>query len=107
MTENTFRVFALLAIGLLAFAGGCQGGFPTAAKIGPPDDHTEFEGGAAHKDGLDDPNTASAGCSASDCHQSDLRGGEVIFESVVTVTPSCYQCHDKVWDDSPMASHAN
>jgi hypothetical protein len=98
------RRSALFACALLL--AGCTGIFPTEAKIGPPTDHTVFKGGAAHKTNLSRPFTEAAGCSASECHRSDLRGGETVFEGRLTITPSCYQCHGRKWSGSPLASHA-
>lgn len=88
-------VFVLTALLVV----GCDGPFPVADKIGPSDKHNVNRGGALHKEGLDHPLTESAGCSDSDCHQTDLRGGLALVDDVVRVAPSCYQCHGKKWDD--------
>ena len=93
------RKRTLLGLCCVVVFAACESGFPTAPRVGVPDDHTELQGGAAHKSGLDHPFTESAGCSASDCHKSDLRGGQVTFEGQVTLTPSCYQCHGEKWSD--------
>ena len=75
----------------------CDGLFPSAARIGVPADHTESRKGALHKGGKEEP-FGEGGCSDSDCHQSDLRGGVVNFEGRITVTPSCFQCHGALWE---------
>lgn len=85
---------------------GCDGPFPTSTKVDAPDDHTENQGGAFHKAGLEEPETEQAGCSSSDCHQSDLRGGLALVDGVQFVTPSCYQCHGEKWDDDRPAPTA-
>jgi len=72
----------------------CEFPFPEAEKPSVPSDHTDFQGGAAHKGGLKSAN----GCGDSECHQSDLKGGYVMHKGVEKVTPSCYQCHGKKWD---------
>jgi len=105
-SRDDTKVAGLVLASLLMI--GCDGVFPSAPKYGPPADHTVRKGGALHKAGLNDPTSADAGCSAAECHHSDLRGGMAIVENELFVAPSCYQCHGEKWDeqDAP-ASYAS
>ncbi|MCB0717886.1 MAG: hypothetical protein KDD65_05545 [Bacteroidetes bacterium] len=91
-------LLGLILIGLTVLTG-CDGVFPSAPKYGPPADHTVSKSGALHKAGLKNPTTAEAGCSAAECHHSDLRGGMAIVENELFVAPSCYQCHGEKWNE--------
>lgn len=81
---------------------GLTVGISSCDKPGVPSDHTIRQGTALHKPGLENPYRQESGCSATNCHHSDLRGGPAdvdedgIFESIA---PSCYQCHGQKWDD--------
>ncbi|MCP5046923.1 MAG: hypothetical protein GY940_07105 [bacterium] len=75
----------------------CNGLFPGMDKSGTPADHTDNIGGALHKPGSETPFTQSSDCTS--CHQPDLRGGVEEVEDELRYAPSCYQCHDKKWDD--------
>ena len=88
-------LFSLCLTGM----GGCDGIFPAQMKEGPPEDHTENQKGAFHKSGLNHPFRENSGCSANECHHSDLRGGLAEVDGRITVSPSCYQCHGERWDD--------
>ena len=90
-------LLVLVLGGFLLNTGGCDGPFPTEEKIGLPDDHTVNKKGALHKSGLGRPFTTNSGCSQSDCHHNDLKGGTAVVDGRTTVAPSCYQCHDKRW----------
>ena len=88
---------------LLLFCLACDGPFPAVDKPTIPSDHTSNQSGALHKGGEDNP-FGSGGCSDSDCHQVDLRGGLVVFEGQRVVAPSCFQCHGARWeDDAPLS----
>ncbi len=93
-------LLVLVLGGFLLNTGGCDGPFPTEEKIGLPDDHTVNKTGALHKSGLGRPFTTHSGCSQSDCHHRDLRGGLAVVDGRTTVAPSCYQCHGKRWSGS-------
>lgn len=90
--KRYFILFCMLAM------MACDGPFPSQSKDGVPPDHNDNKHGARHKGGAGDP-FDEGGCSDSDCHQADLRGGVVIYEGRKTVTPSCYQCHGNKWED--------
>ena len=90
-------LLVLVLGGFLLNTGGCDGPFPIEEKIGLPDDHTVSKKGALHKSGLGRPFTTDSGCSQSDCHHSDLKGGTAVVDGRTTVAPSCYQCHGKRW----------
>lgn len=52
-----------------------------------------------HKEGFKYPYKQASGCSASECHHDDLDGGVAVVDSVQTVAPSCFQCHNTKWQD--------
>ena len=106
------KTLFVLIVGLVQLgAGACDGPFLAQDKVGVPDDHTVNQGGASHKSGLNRPFRESSGCSQSDCHQSDLRGGPAKVDGRATIAPSCYQCHGKKWSNNdvipPMSAHDN
>ncbi|MFQ5627283.1 MAG: hypothetical protein ACE5I1_00870 [bacterium] len=94
---NRQQNFMLLVISLCIFA--CKNPFPPAQKQGIPDDHTVSIKGAMHKEGFKYPYKQASGCSASECHHDDLDGGVAVVDSVQTVAPSCFQCHNTKWQD--------
>jgi hypothetical protein len=89
------KAIPVLLVAIL-LAVGCQDAVPTQAETTAPSDHTVYQSGVAHKAGLRTPFAASSGCSASSCHQSDLRGGD----GITITAPSCYSCHGKKWNDA-------
>ena len=77
----------------------CNGPFPSTTKEGPPADHEVNIKGVMHKQGYKNPYRETSGCSSADCHQDDLDGGVANVEGIVTIAPSCFQCHGTKWDD--------
>ena len=94
----------LLPFSLLMLLMSCDGFFPSQSKDFLPSDHTSRKGGAYHMPGSDDP-FGSGGCASVECHGTDLMGGVALVEQGKTVTPSCYQCHDNVWDNEREGDH--
>lgn len=93
--------FKLLVIVLL-FLVSCDGGFPTEVKKNLPAGHTKVFGIAYHKIGFKypyeyDSTLGEPNCAGAKCHHSDLKGGIAVSDSINLVSPSCYQCHGKIW----------
>lgn len=93
--------FILLLI-LLMTLFSCDDGFSIEAKKKLPADHNEDKGIAFHKKGYDypyefDSSRGEPNCAGAKCHHSDLRGGIAESDSIPAVSPSCYQCHGKLW----------
>jgi len=84
-------------------AVACDGAFIAETKFGVPTDHTVNEDGAWHKPGYEHPFEARSGCSTSNCHHGDLKGGVAIVDGQTTSAPSCYQCHGREWDEDDVA----
>ncbi len=89
----------LLSVLAVTLTAACDGIYPAQDKTGPPDDHTVKHGAALHKAGEERPFSDQSGCSAGNCHHSDLRGGVADVDGRITVAPSCYQCHGVEWDN--------
>ncbi len=87
-----------LAVFGLAFTA-CDGFFPAVSKPSVPDDHTKSIKGVFHKEDPEHPFYESSGCTDSDCHKDDLDGGVALYEGVQHVIPSCFQCHETLWED--------
>ncbi|MFQ5605515.1 MAG: hypothetical protein ACE5HS_19775 [bacterium] len=77
----------------------CSGPFPSISKSGLPSDHTEKIKGVLHKKGFKYPYKTNSGCSDSKCHQDDLDGGVAEVDGKITISPSCFQCHETLWED--------
>lgn len=84
---------------LSALLTACDGPFPSTAKPSLPDDHTDSIKGVYHKAGQKHPYYESSGCSDSDCHQDDLDGGVGSLDDEQVIVPSCFQCHETLWED--------
>ncbi len=100
------KILFIAFLSFIAFCA-CEETWPPQVKPTIPADHTEEEGGVYHKPGLDFPYgyneaTNDKNCAGATCHHSDLRGGlakKSVRGKVEAVSPSCYQCHGKVWED--------
>jgi hypothetical protein len=79
---------ALLVLALLGVAA-CSDDNPTAPE-NLPASHTVQQGGVFHAPGLESPEQ-----NCTECHGSDLRGGD-------DGQPSCFRCHGQKW--SPRAT---
>lgn len=97
----SFLCYGLVSLCLVVV--GCDGAFIAEDKVGIPADHTVNEDGAWHKPGYEHPFRVRSGCSASNCHHGDLRGGLAVVEGQTTSAPSCYQCHGREWDENDAA----
>ena len=84
----------------------CEPLFPTAENSAPEGHSVNMEG-VYHKEGYEFPyldhEIDDKRCSGFYCHQNDLSGGRAKFltsDSIpTTVSPSCYQCHSRLWSD--------
>lgn len=101
------RVVPLLAsllVALLALTPGCDVVTPEG-KDSLPTDHVVEIGGAYHKHDPTEPYRAPGHCAAYGCHHANLQGGwaRIIdsrtHETRITESPSCYQCHDRLWNE--------
>ncbi|MFQ5641778.1 MAG: hypothetical protein ACE5IR_27700 [bacterium] len=84
---------------LILLSSGCRGPFPAASKPNLPEDHTESIKGVLHKSGYLFPYKKNSGCSDTKCHQDDLDGGVADLDGRITISPSCFQCHETLWSD--------
>ncbi|MBI5323671.1 MAG: hypothetical protein HZB41_00020 [Ignavibacteriae bacterium] len=95
-------IFLYLLIFSVWFTFSCEDGFPTELKKNLPEGHNEQKGIAFHKSGLEypyayDSSRGESNCAGAKCHHNDLRGGIAESNSIPVVSPSCYQCHGKIW----------
>lgn len=88
------RLLVLLILSLFTFVSACDSD-PAADPENVPADHTVRNGGALHKPGFSNPESASSGCTS--CHGADLRGGNATINGVQVSTPSCFACHGQKW----------
>ncbi|OGU17335.1 MAG: hypothetical protein A2X61_06810 [Ignavibacteria bacterium GWB2_35_12] len=93
--------FILLFFFLLSVFS-CEDDFPFEAKKNLPEGHGEDLGIAFHKNGYQypyefDSTRGEPNCAGAKCHHSDLKGGLAESDSLPAVSPSCYQCHGKLW----------
>ncbi len=96
MRDIFFYLIFLLSIVVIL---SCNGPFPVTSKPDLPEDHKENIGGFLHKKGFEYPFKISGGCDDSKCHQDDLDGGVADIEGRITIAPSCFQCHETLWED--------
>jgi hypothetical protein len=83
----------LLAILLTVYS--CDGIFPTAPHDNLLPDHTRNFGGVFHKEtGKDDIDINDC----YECHTEDLKGMVIVYNGVRRWTPSCLQCHGRLWE---------
>jgi len=80
---------------LAAVISSCDGVFPTAPRDILLPDHTRNFGGIMHKETgkkieLDD---------CMECHTDDIKGMVVKINGVFRWTPSCIQCHGRIWEE--------
>ena len=97
-------LFLFALIGSLALAS-CNRPVTWNEKSDLPSDHVVSLDGVSHKRGYDDPYETGNWCADARCHHANLRGGFALAEIddvdglEPAATPSCYQCHGKIWRD--------
>ena len=95
------RSMIIISAILFVVSIACEEGFPTQDKAKLPTDHTDNKETVMHKSGAEFPfsydNNWQSSCAGSNCHKPDLRGGMVKLDGDVHTSPSCYQCHGKLW----------
>ena len=100
---DTLNMKYLIACCIIIFVGvtifSCFAPFPSTPKSGLPEDHTKNIKGFLHKEGYKHPFKESSGCDDTKCHQDDLDGGVAEVNGKVTIAPSCFQCHETLWED--------
>jgi hypothetical protein len=89
----------LLAAAAITMGLSCNSLFPTQSKSDVPGNHTMEISGVLHKSGLREPLDGGQKCSAASCHGSGLRGGVAVRNGRKVVAPSCYQCHEALWEN--------
>jgi hypothetical protein len=97
--------FLFATILFIAF-GGCEFPFPSVEKENLPKapyEHKVSEEGVLHREGLEHPlfyneEKGETNCADSKCHGEELKGGIVKLDGKIKNAPSCYQCHDNIWD---------
>jgi hypothetical protein len=84
----------LAIITLSAILSSCDGLFPTAPRDVLLTDHTRNLGGVMHKE--DGKEIKFDDC--TECHTDDIKGMVVKINGVNRWTPSCIQCHSRIWE---------
>ena len=92
---KNFLIAATFLIAFIMTFTGCDGIFPSAPKDPVPADHTLNEIGILHK-GSNGSHINFNDC--TDCHTDDIRGMTVNINGVYVWTPSCTQCHGRLWE---------
>lgn len=96
-------ILSISLVFVLFFATSCDEGFPTQDKPNVPTDHTDHKEGVFHKSGSEYPyaydNLWQSSCAGASCHMSNLQGGLVMLDGKRHKSPSCYQCHGRLWHE--------
>ena len=98
--QKKINLFLMVFFLLSMFS--CEDDFLFESKKNLPEGHDENFGIAFHKKGYKypyeyDSTRGEPNCAGAKCHHSDLRGGLAESDSLPAVSPSCFQCHGKLW----------
>jgi len=98
--QKKINLFLMVFFLLSMFS--CEDDFLFESKKNLPEGHNEDKGIAFHKKGYEypyeyDSTSGEPNCAGAKCHHSDLKGGLAESDSLPAVSPSCYQCHGKIW----------
>ena len=104
--STSVDILPILAVLIAILVMSCVSPTTSDDKIGLPDDHVEQIDGVLHKRGAAEPYDYRNWCADPRCHHINLRGGYARAQIdgdgglVAAATPSCYQCHGKLWQEA-------